>query len=246
MLRVLTYNIHKGFDRKNREFVLHEIREQLEAIDVDIIFLQEIQGRHYHHEARISGWPVESQFEFLADKLWPHFAYGKNAIYTRGHHGNAILSKHSFKQWENINLSRLRRASRSLLHGLIHLDDRGLNIHLICIHLELVGFERRRQIGLLRRYIHDHVPASEPIILAGDFNDWSGRMGRQLESQLGVREVYRSTHGRYAKTFPSHRPMLQMDRVYFRQLNLLECDCLDAHPWRQLSDHLPIYAQFDL
>jgi endonuclease/exonuclease/phosphatase family metal-dependent hydrolase len=225
--------------------VLHEIREQLEAVDVDIVFLQEIQGRHYHHEARISGYPLESQFEFLADKLWPHFAYGKNAIYTKGHHGNAILSKYSFKQWQNINLSRFRSASRSLLHGVIHLDERGLNVHLICIHLELVGFERRRQIGLLRQYIHDHVPAAEPIILAGDFNDWSGRMGRLLESQLSMREVYRSTHGRYAKTFPSHWPMLQMDRVYFRQLNLLDCECLDAYPWGELSDHLPLYAQFE-
>lgn len=246
MLRVLTYNIHKGFDRKNREFVLHEIREQLEAIDVDIVFLQEIQGRHFHHETRVQGWPVESQFEFLADKLWPHFAYGKNAIYTRGHHGNAILSKHSFQQWDNINLSRFRRASRSLLHGVIHLDEQDLNLHVICVHLELVGFERKRQINLLRRYIHDHVAASEPVILAGDFNDWAGRMGRKLEDQLSMQEVYRSTHGRYAKTFPSNRPILQMDRVYFKHLKLLECECLNMPPWGQLSDHLPLYAQFDV
>ena len=71
-------------------------------------------------------------------------------------------------------------------------------------------------------------------------------MGKQLESQLAMREVYRSTHGRYAKTFPSHRPMLQMDRVYFRQLNLLDCECLDAHPWGELSDHLPLYARFEV
>ncbi len=37
---------------------------------------------------------LDSQFAFLADEIWPHFAYGKNAIYSAGHHGNAILSKH--------------------------------------------------------------------------------------------------------------------------------------------------------
>ena len=117
MLKVLTYNIHKGFDRRNREFVLHEIREHLHLADVDIVFLQEIQGRHYHHENRVSGWPGVSQFEFLADSLWPHYAYGKNAIYDKGHHGNAILSKHPFVSWENVNLSRFRRASRVLGPG---------------------------------------------------------------------------------------------------------------------------------
>jgi len=77
MLKVLTYNIHKGFNRRNREFVLHEIRQHLHQADVDIVFLQEIQGRHYHHETRVEGWPAVSQFEFLADQLWPHYVYGK-------------------------------------------------------------------------------------------------------------------------------------------------------------------------
>ncbi len=246
MLKILTYNIHKGFDRYNREFVLQKIRQQLEAVDVDVVFLQEIQGRHYHHENRITGWPAVSQFEYLADRLWPHFAYGKNAIYDKGHHGNAILSKHSIEEWQNINLSRFRRASRSLLHGIVNITGQNLRLHLICIHLDLVGFERKRQMDVLRRHIHDHVGADEPLILAGDFNDWSGRMGRHLESALLLDEIHRSTHGKYARTFPSNWPVLQMDRVYFRQMKLLDCHCLDHHPWGQLSDHLPLYAQFDI
>ncbi len=36
MLKVLTYNIHKGFSQYNRYFVLHEIRQQIENTDVDI------------------------------------------------------------------------------------------------------------------------------------------------------------------------------------------------------------------
>ena len=246
MLKVLTYNIHKGFNRRNREFVLHKIRQQLEAIDVDIVFLQEIQGRHYHHERRIDGWPAVSQFEYLADNLWPHFAYGKNAIYDKGHHGNAILSKYAIDEWSNINLSRFRRASRSLLHGVVRLPENNTSLHLICVHLELVGFERKRQIDVLRRYMHDHIGSDEAVILAGDFNDWNGRMGRRLEWQLMMQEAFRSSRGHCAKTFPSIRPMLKMDRVYFRQLQLLDCQCLGHHPWHELSDHLPLYAQFKI
>ena len=44
MLSVLTYNIHKGFDRFNRDFVLHRIKEMLQSIDIDVLLLQEIQG----------------------------------------------------------------------------------------------------------------------------------------------------------------------------------------------------------
>ncbi|MFI3155647.1 MAG: endonuclease/exonuclease/phosphatase family protein [Methylococcaceae bacterium] len=120
-LRVLTYNIHKGFNAGNRRFVLHQIREALVAADADLMFLQEMQGEHHRHQQRIADWPLLSHLEFLAENNWPFHAYGKNAIYNAGHHGNAILSKHPFERWENINVSPFPWASRSLLHGVIRL-----------------------------------------------------------------------------------------------------------------------------
>ena len=246
MFKVLTYNIHKGFSRYNREFVLHEIKQQLQATDVDIVFLQEIHGQHQKHESRIAHWPEVSQFEFLADQMWPHYAYGQNAIYGHGHHGNAILSKHKFLQWDNINLSRFRRASRSLLHGVIRIDDSNTPLHLICIHLELLGFERNRQLNILKEYIGKFIPRSDSVIIAGDFNDTTSRTGFRLESELDVREAFRTKFHQYAKTFPSHFPLLRMDRVYFRQLQLLDCERLSGKPWNNLSDHLPLCASFSL
>ena len=43
-LRILTYNIHKGFSIGNRRFVLHQIREQLRHANVDIVFRPELVG----------------------------------------------------------------------------------------------------------------------------------------------------------------------------------------------------------
>jgi len=246
MIKLLTYNIHKGFDRHNRDFVLHRIKQQLQSAEVDVVLLQEIQGRHFHHESQISTWPDVSQFEFLADSIWPHFAYGKNAIYRKGHHGNAILSKFNITEWNNLNLSRFQRASRSMLHGRIELPDSGAHLHLLCVHLDLIGFERKRQLRELKTYIDDSIEADEPVILGGDFNDWNGRIGKSLESQLGMREAFRQLHGAYAKTFPSNLPMLRMDRIYYRGINLLDSACLGRQPWDELSDHLPLYAQFEL
>lgn len=246
MIKLLTYNIHKGFNRYNRKFVLHEIRNHLREVEADVVFLQEIHGQHLNHEIRIPDWPDEPQLEFLADQLWPHYAYGKNAIYDKGHHGNAILSKFGFEKWDNINLSRFSRASRSLLHGVIRNSKQNTLMHLICVHLELVGFERNRQINVLSRYIHEEIPDHEAIIVAGDFNDWSGRTGLRFESQLGMREVFRDSQGSLAKTFPSHWPLFHMDRIYYRGVELLNCDCLSGHPWQKMSDHLPLYAEFSL
>lgn len=244
MIKILTYNIHKGFNRYNRDFVLHKIKDHLKNTEIDVVLLQEIQGRHFHHETQISTWPDVSQFEYLADSIWPHYAYGKNAIYRKGHHGNAILSKFVITEWNNLNLSRFQRASRSLLHGRIELPDSGKPLHLLCVHLDLIGFERKRQIHQLKSYVDTSIATDEPVILAGDFNDWHGGLGRSLESQLGMREAFSQLNGKCAKTFPSHRPMLRMDRIYFRGVELLDSYCLERQPWNQLSDHLPLYARF--
>lgn len=244
IFKVLTYNIHKGFDIGNRQFILHDIRDELHASDVDLVFLQEIHGESQRHEARILNWPAVSQYEFLADQLWPHYAYGKNAIYSSGHHGNAILSKHAFESWENINLSNMRRASRSLLHGVIRHPLDGTRVHILCVHLDLFGFERRRQLEIVKHHIRDIIPANQALILAGDFNDWNGRLRTGLETELKLTEAFKSRYGRYAKTYPSMFPVLSMDRIYYRGLKLLDCASYTGKPWKKLSDHSPLYAEF--
>mgnify|MGYP003392572165 FL=1 len=107
-LKVLTYNIHKGFSATNLRFILHEIKSSLRHINADIVFLQEVHGERTISNNRFADWPNNQQFEFLADQIWHHCAYGKNAIYKSGHHGNAILSKYPFVEWENINVSFLK------------------------------------------------------------------------------------------------------------------------------------------
>ena len=134
-LKILTYNLHKGFSTMNHRFVLHRMRKALTAADVDVVFLQEALGEHRRHAERFHDWPDDSQVEFLAESVWSHHAYGKNAIYNHGHHGNAILSKYPFASWENINVSPYPfAASRSLLHGVIDMPGISLpdNCRSIC------------------------------------------------------------------------------------------------------------------
>lgn len=245
-LKVLTYNIHKGFSASNLRFILHEIKNSLRQINADIVFLQEVHGERNISNNRFDDWPNNQQFEFLADQVWQHYAYGKNAIYKSGHHGNAILSKYPFIEWDNINVSLFRSASRSLLHGAIQIPGINRKIHIICVHLGLFGLERDRQLSTLVRRINSHVPFEEPLVIAGDFNDWRGRAEHYLHRDLGVKEVFKTTHGTYARTFPAWLPVLSMDRIYFRGLDVVDCNFLHGQPWHRMSDHIPLIAEFKL
>jgi endonuclease/exonuclease/phosphatase family metal-dependent hydrolase len=245
-IKILTYNIHKGFSAGNRRFILHDIKASLQQLNTDVVFLQEIQGEHNIRQQKIATWPNDTQFEFLADEVWDHHAYGKNAIYKSGHHGNAILSKYPFIEWENINVSNIRSASRSLLHGIIKIPSKNIKIHLICVHLGLFSREREKQLSVLSRRINSHVPHNEALIIAGDFNDWLCRAEKHLQQELGLREIFKHSTGTYARSFPAWMPMLNMDRIYFRGLLPMSCEKLHLPHWKKLSDHNPLIATFSL
>lgn len=241
---LFTYNIHKGFTAGNLEFKLHQMRDAVEAIGPDIVCLQEVQGQHDKQAKKVDNWPEESQFDFIAENLWPHVAYGKNARYSAGHHGNAILSKFPIIAWDNINVSHITSASRSLLHAKLEIPNQSVPLHVMCIHFGLFKQERHTQLGTLTDRITHVVPKNEPLIIAGDFNDWRVIAREYLETDLGLREAFQAQHGQYAKTFPSWAPTLVVDRVYYRNCAIDQAECLDTPTWRGLSDHLPLFADF--
>jgi len=245
-LRILTYNLHKGFSASNRHFILDKIRDALVESDADILFLQEMQGQHTEHEKNYKNWPEKSHSEFLAHNVWPHHAYAQNVVYDAGHHGNAILSKYAIHRWENINVSPYTWASRSLLHGVITLPDTDSEIHIICIHLGLMAMERRGQFKTLCKRIEEHIPHDAPLIVAGDFNDWTGQAEKHLARDLDLKEAYRTLHHRYAKTFPAWLPVLKMDRIYYRNLEVTSCERPSKKLWHRLSDHAPLLATFKI
>ena len=242
---ILTYNIHKGFGPGNIHFQLPKMQEALLEVDADIVLLQEVQGEHKRHERARQDWPTTCQTEFLAGESWPQRIYAKNAVYQLGHHGNAILSKFNIARWANVDVSHHMRASRSLLQASIDLPNHPeQQLHVVCIHFGLFKTERIQQVNQLIKVIKASVPADAPLIIAGDFNDWQLAITDNLESALQVREVMEEIHGDYAKSFPAWRATLTLDRIYYRGLTLVDCACLNAKPWRTLSDHLPLWARF--
>lgn len=244
-LKILSLNTHKGFTSFNRRFVLHELREAIREVHADIVFLQEVLGDDAAGRPQGVKWPGVPQYEFLADSLWPHFSYGRNAVYPEGHHGNALLSKFEILSYQNVDVSVAGPEQRGMLHCVLRLPGHALNLHAICVHLGLVGAHRLEQVRLLVGLI-ETLPPQAPLIVAGDFNDWSQRAGRLLEERAGLREIFTETQGRPARSFPALCPILRLDRIYVRHLDGLRTRVLSKAPWSRLSDHAGLFAELQL
>lgn len=240
-LRVLTYNIHKGFCFYSREYVLERLKESIQSVHADIVFLQEVMGVHPERE---QDFEIESQFEYLADSLWSHFAYGQNAVYSSGHHGNAILSKFPFVRHSNLNISTNPFEQRGILHAEISFHERPL--HLFCLHFDLLERGRNQQLQWLSAEVESKVGPRDPVIVAGDFNDWRQRLSESLILRMNFSEIGLAATGRHLKTYPSWFPFWSMDRVYVRDIQVVEAQVLKGHEWRRMSDHLPLVADLEI
>lgn len=243
---VATYNIHKGFSHFNRRVVIHELRERLEGLDADLVFLQEVVGVHERHAGRYTDWPRKPQHEFIAGERWSEIAYGKNAVYRDGHHGNALLSRYAIVAQENEDISAHAFESRGLLHCVVR-PGRGVpDLHCINVHLGLFERGREWQVRALCERIRANVPDDAPLLIAGDFNDWRHRANRTLVDQLGVVEVFEAVKGRPARTFPSVLPVFRLDRIYARGLAVVDAHVHCAFPAARISDHAALAATFEM
>jgi len=260
-LRIATWNIHKGVSALGRRPRVHGIKQALTGIGADIVFLQEVQGRHDLLALKHASWPSQSQHEFLATDT-QHSAYGKNAVYDHGHHGNALLSNFPITTIRNHDVSDHAFESRGILHCVVTVDSR--IIHCCVIHLGLFAGSRLRQTEALIEAVSTSAPSDAPLLIAGDFNDWTNSLSESLCERLGVTEVFdrhltASRFGSYlrrlsgrgprkapARTFPAAMPMLQLDRIYVRGFDVVDAKVLFGASWARLSDHAPIITELIL
>lgn len=245
-LKVLTYNIHKGFSARNRHYVLTKMRHAIRNIHADIVALQEVQGEHAGHARKYDDWHAEAHFEFLADSVWPHTAYGKNAIYQEGHHGNALISKFPFVSIHNQDISQSSYSRRSILHGQVRPAAKiSTPVHIACVHLGFMPLEQYQQTHSLCAWLNS-LPKDDPVILLGDFNDWHHRIHRHLCRHFNLQEVSTFSASRPMATYPASNPKIAMDRIYYRGLALSSSYVCTGGEWARLSDHCPVFAEFFL
>jgi len=243
-LTIATYNIHKGFSHFNRRVVMHGLRDRLRELDADVVFLQEAQGEHTRHAERFHNYPAGAQHEFLAEEVWPHHAYGKNAVYESGHHGNAILSRYPIIESRNKDVSAHRFESRGLLHCEIDLEGR--RVYCLCVHFGLFAKGRRAQTRMLVEHVQAGIPADAPLVIAGDFNDWQNQTSHTLAAELGVHDAFHLHRGGVARSYPAGLPLFRLDRIYVRGFEVQHSHVHVGGVWQRLSDHAALSARLKL
>ncbi|MBL7546180.1 MAG: endonuclease/exonuclease/phosphatase family protein [Bdellovibrionaceae bacterium] len=243
--KFITFNIHKARSTFLLSNTLMKIKEATDSVPVDFMFIQELVGNGPDFIPKEYASKVSSQIEVLADSIWKDHCYGKNAIFKDRHHGNAILSRFPIAKWENENISTNRWEQRGLLHCEIPLDD-GQVLHLFNVHLNLRHDDRVKQVErVISRYLK-LIPKDAPFILAGDFNDWGKELSHYLEANMNLFECHKYIKKNYAKTFPSFFPILSLDRIYAKNIKPTLVETLSSTPWNVLSDHLPMYMEFEI
>jgi endonuclease/exonuclease/phosphatase family metal-dependent hydrolase len=249
-LRVATYNIHKGVRGMGptKRLEIHNLTLAVEAFDADIVCLQEVR-RFNHAEAQrfsrtdfgVLAWPHQAQADYLAPEGY-EVAYRTNAVTRQGEHGNALLARWPIGDVGHHDVSDHRFEQRGLLH--VPVMWRGIEVHVVVVHLGLINASRVRQAERLAQLVREELPPGAPVVVAGDFNDWSEKLDGILES-AGLSRARREGGARVA-TFPSLVPVLSLDRMYTRGLSCQSIMVPRGQSWARLSDHLPLVVEFDL
>lgn len=240
LVRVATYNIHKGVQGIGpaRRLEIHNLGHAVEQLDADIVCLQEVRKLNRGEAAFFAHWPALPQADYLAPEGYTA-VYRTNAHTRHGEHGNAMLSRWPVAGHQHEDMSDHRFEQRGLLHSevLVH----GVAVHVVVVHLGLIKASRVRQLAQLNKFILREIPIHAPLVVAGDFNDW----GTTVHSALGQAGLLAFTQQK-APTFPSRLPVVQLDHVYARGLVPVGLHVPRGRIWGQMSDHLPLIADFEL
>ncbi|MCR9247803.1 MAG: endonuclease/exonuclease/phosphatase family protein [bacterium] len=240
-LTVVSWNIHKCIGGLDRRYDPDRTAAVIAHAEPDLVLLQEVaqNGSHYR---------FERQVDELCDRLaLPHHSYAVNVHFgkRRGEYGNAVLSKLPITATENVDLTLPRKKARSALHVELRvpLGEHSRTLHAFDLHLGLSERERREQ---LRRLLISRpmlaIRARTPTLVAGDFNDVYGTLGKRLLAPEGFRGPRRAP-----RTFPSWAPVRALDSLWLRgDAELIELHRPRTRDARAASDHLPLVAQIDV
>ncbi|MBW2362772.1 MAG: endonuclease/exonuclease/phosphatase family protein [Deltaproteobacteria bacterium] len=225
-IAVATYNVHRWTgingrgapDPARAGFVISELR-------ADVIALQEVLRPHRG----------EDPLEAIADALGLHVAFACTRVHKRGELGNAILSRWPMSGVSVLDLSFSRMERRLAMAAQFAFDGGELDV--VATHLSLGDRTRHRQV----RSLLDHPRfGGGPTLLLGDMNAWRQcKATRALDDEL-------HNNMRWPPSFPAARPVLALDRIYSRGVEIIAVEAHRTGAARSASDHLPVVAEVQL
>ena len=206
-VRVLSYNLHFGFDVRGWSD-LEGVARAIEATGAEVVGLQEVSR----------GWYVNGSTDMLA---WlqrrlrmPHarFAGASDAVW-----GNAVLSRYPIVGGEVVRLPREGRPlARSALRVSIDLGA-GRRLDVVATHLHHTEGPDGARVRLAQLPRLLELAAGRPAtVLLGDFNAEPGSAEIARLRAAGLTDAFLAGGGRRADelTWPSDRPDRRIDYLW--------------------------------
>ncbi len=241
MLRVLSYNIHKGIGGRDRRYRLERIIQVIQHERPDVICLQEVD-RHVPRSAH------DDQPHMLREFLeTQHHLYQLNVRLKEGGYGNLILSRYPLLESHQISLTWrnnvLTKKSRGAQLAVIETPQGPFQ--LVNWHLGLAEYEREWQANhLLRHRFFTHA-AQLPTLIIGDFNDWRNRLPAGSLGHEGFRQLTAPIS--MFRSFPAYMPIGSLDKAFCRgALSVTHSKVARTQMARAASDHLPLVLDLEL
>jgi endonuclease/exonuclease/phosphatase family metal-dependent hydrolase len=235
-VRVATYNVHRwqGMNGRSKPDVARA-GYVISELGADVIALQEVL-RPFAPEGSDGPGGIDGDDALgrLCDELDLHLAFAVTRHHRRGQLGNAILSRFPITAISVIDISYSRIERRGALAARV--GHAGMSLGVVATHLSLVDRTRHRQVQSLLEHPQMN---SGPSFLMGDMNAWRKCKGsKELEESLNLHH-----NVNWPPSFPAGRPMLALDRIYTRGVEVLEVKQHESAAARKASDHLPVVAE---
>lgn len=230
-LRVLCYNIHHGRGTDGR-VDLPRLARVIRAAEPDLVALQEVDRK----TRRTGG--VDQTAE-LARLTGLKGRFGKGRDYDGGEYGQAILSRFPLGEAKVHKLSETQpRDERIAVEVPVKVGER--EISFVSTHLHHLSREfRKQQAAKLNELFGGE---ERPVILAGDLNATPDSPPlKTLSKKWTV-----AGSGRPLLTFPSAKPVKQIDYILFRPETRFREVSIEVIDEAVASDHRPLLAVLEL
>lgn len=230
-IRLATYNIHAciGLDGRCLPSRIAAVIDELQA---HVVGLQEVGlGHDDHHD------PAE-QLEQISRMAGYEYLAGPTLELPSGPFGNALLTRLPVCEVHRTDLSVGDHEPRGLIDAV--LDWAGHPLRVLVTHLGLQRDERSRQLTRIFRALEERDTCPFTVLM-GDFNEWVFASPRLIR----LRRRFGRSYAR--ASFPAHRPVLALDRLFVRPRRLRRGVGIHASPLARLaSDHLPAWVTLEL
>jgi endonuclease/exonuclease/phosphatase family metal-dependent hydrolase len=202
--RVMTYNVHQGFDVGDIPS-LDRIADTIAHEDPQVVVLQEV----------VRGWLIDDQHDvlgYLAGRLGMAYVYGP----TIGDlYGNAILSRYPIADVRRVSYAKepgLRYQPRGAIIAHIGDDAARVRLTIAVSHLDENGDASAVRMEQVRALLNE-VGSASPAIIACDCNAKPDAPELQLITDSGFGDLGLQSGGPDG-TFPSDAPAERIDYIF--------------------------------